>query len=215
VAVPVTQRSTGALYGNLEGAMAALRDLVQAPTTNAALRGLTATAATLQPQLRYLGPFVTVCNYWNYWWTLLAEHFSEPDVTGTTQRALVNTTSNQQDSIGSEGAAAPASGQGVLPGLSTTPQNYHNAINGAAITDTGLADCEAGQRGYIHGGPLSNKFGNPKANIEVDAHTPLGYRHGSTFARLVNGVGQGHGPDQVPAGETFTRNPGGIGAVAP
>jgi hypothetical protein len=196
--------------------MAALRDLVQAPTTNAALRGLTATVATLQPQLRYLGPFVTVCNDWNFWWTLLAEHFSEPDPTGTAQRALLNNSSSQQNGFSSEGAAQPANGQNVQPGpMGTTPQYFHGATNGAAITNNGLADCETGQRGYIHGGPVSNKFGKPNQNLEVDAHTPLGYRHGSTFARLVNGVGQGRGPDQVPAGETFTRNPGGIGAVAP
>jgi hypothetical protein len=145
----------------------------------------------------------------------LAEHFSEPDPTGTAQRALLNTTSNQQDSLMSMGAAAPANGQGVLPGLSTTPQYLHDAVNGAAITNNGLADCETGQRGYIHGGKLSNQYGSPGQSIEKDAHTPLGYRHGSTFGRLVNGVGQGRGPDQVPAGETFTRNPGGIGAVAP
>jgi hypothetical protein len=196
--------------------MTALRDLAQAPTTNAAVRGLTATATTLQPQLRFLGPYVTVCNNWNYFWTLVSEHFSEPDTTGTTQRALVNTGAQQQDSLGSEGAAQPANGQGVQPGppgQPNVPEFFHGAVNGAAVTNNGLADCEAAQRGYIHKGNQFN--GDNGANVEVDAHTPLGYRHGSTYARLVNGVGQGRGTDQVPAGETFTREPGGIGAVPP
>ncbi len=43
-----------------------LRELVEAPGTNAALRGLTATVTTLNPQLRFYGPYVTVCNSFNY-----------------------------------------------------------------------------------------------------------------------------------------------------
>ena len=61
---------------------APLEDLVKAPTTTGALRGLTATrSAHAQPQLRFLGPFVTVCNTWNQFWTFAAEHFSAPDDT--------------------------------------------------------------------------------------------------------------------------------------
>ena len=46
--------------------------------------------------MRFYGPYVTVCNYWNYFFTYLAEHFSEPDTTGSAQRALVNTTGQQR-----------------------------------------------------------------------------------------------------------------------
>ncbi len=63
---------------DLQGALSALQDLTTAPTTNGALRGLTATVTTLQPQLRFLGPFVTVCNHWNMFWTFTAEHFTAP-----------------------------------------------------------------------------------------------------------------------------------------
>ena len=66
------------------------RDLTSAPSTNAAIRALTATVTTLNPQLRFYGPYVTVCNSWNYFFTYLAEHFSEPDSTGVAQRALLN-----------------------------------------------------------------------------------------------------------------------------
>ena len=64
VGTPVQRRSV-ALNDDLQGALGALSDLVEAPTTLGALRGLTATVGTLQPQLRYLGPYVTVCNSWN------------------------------------------------------------------------------------------------------------------------------------------------------
>ena len=76
------QRRVPELNERLEGTFAALEDLTAAPSTNAALRALTATVTTLNPQLRFYGPFVTVCNAPNYFFTYLAEHFSEPDQTG-------------------------------------------------------------------------------------------------------------------------------------
>jgi hypothetical protein len=223
--VPVTQRSVSAgTYSKLQDAMTALRDLTQAPTTNAALRGLTAIDTTLMPQLRFLGPYVTVCNHFNMFFTFLGEHFSEPDPTGTSQRALLNFSPSAPNGLGNQGAAHPVNGGAMAnsepPG--THPDNvpqaqpfFHGAGNGAAITNTGLADCENGQRGFVHGGKLSDQFGDPNANIEVDAHWPLGYRHGSTYARFSNGAGYGLNPGRVPAGETFTREPGGLGAVPP
>jgi hypothetical protein len=227
VAVPVTQRSvSGGLYPKLQGALGALRDLAQAPSTNAALRGLTATVTTLQPQLRFLGPYVTVCNYWNFWWTYVGEHFSEPTPTGTAQRALLNFAPMGPNSLGSQGAAHPVNGGAMPnseppltqpPGVAQASPVYHDSINGSAVTNNGLADCETGQRGYLNGSiPISNKFGSPPyQHVVVDAHPPLGYRAGPTFAHVVNGNGVGLGTDKVPAGETFTREPGGLGAVAP
>ncbi len=80
------------------------------------VRGLGATVTTLNPQLKFYGPFVTVCNSPNYFFTFLAEHFSEPDTTGSAQRALANTTGRQDDSVGSMGADEPANGEEVLEG---------------------------------------------------------------------------------------------------
>ena len=106
------------LNDNLQGALGALEDLVKAPTTLGSLRGLTATVGTLQPQLRYLGPYVTVCNSWNIFWTFAAEHLSAPDDTGSSQRALLNmaTQAPGTDGIGSSGANEFAHGKGALPG---------------------------------------------------------------------------------------------------
>ena len=75
---------------DLQDALDALRNLAETPTTNGALRGLTATVDTLQPQARFLGPYVTVCNNWNMFWTFNAEHFTAPDSTGGSERALLN-----------------------------------------------------------------------------------------------------------------------------
>ncbi len=46
---------------------------------------MTAPQRTLQPQARFLGPYVTVCNNWNKFWTFNAEHFTAPDATAIRQ----------------------------------------------------------------------------------------------------------------------------------
>ena len=88
---------------------------------------------------------MTVCNAPNYFFTYLAEHFSEADSTGQAQRALLNFAGQQDDSLGSMGADEPANGQEVKQG---NKQYLHGDPYGAAITPDGRADCEAGQRGY-------------------------------------------------------------------
>ena len=227
VAVPVTQRSVSVgLYPKLQDALGSLRDLAQAPTTNAALRGLTATVGTLQPQLRFLGPYVTVCNDWNFWWTYVGEHFSEPDPTGTAQRALLNFAPQGPNSLGGQGASHQVNGGATPnseppgtqpPGVPQAEPFFHNPANGSAVTDSGAADCAIGQQGYLRGSnAISNKFGSPEySHVVNDAHAPIGYPHGPTYQRVINGVGTGTGTDRVPTGETFTREPGGIGQPAP
>ena len=62
IGTPVQQRAARAQRASCARRFDALRDLAAAPATNAALRGLTATVTTLNPQLRFFGPYVTVCN---------------------------------------------------------------------------------------------------------------------------------------------------------
>lgn len=206
VATRVTRR-TPVLYGNLEGTMTALRDLAQAPTTNAALRGLTATVATLQPQLRFLGPYITVCNYWNMMWTFLAESMSAPAPGGQAMRILGNNSNQASNSLGMAGAAAPANGEAPMaPGA--VPEFLHAQPYGAAVTNSGAADCEVGQRGYINRSPGAP----PGFNIAMDPHNSVGYAAGPTYQYFDRNGPHGLGATQVPAGETFTREPGGLGA---
>ena len=205
VGTPVLRRSTE-LNDELQSTMTALRDLAQDPATNAGLFGLNQTVGTLNPQIKFLGPYVTVCNYWNMWWTFLAEHFSESDPTGSTQRASVNGAAPQTNGIGAMGAAEPAAGEGVLPGQ--TPQFLHGQPYGAAVDDNGNADCETGQRGYLKRlntlGVKDPQTGQP-FNIVTDPHTPG--NQGPTYAKWINGRPTGLNTDHVPAGETFTREP--------
>ena len=183
------QRRVPELNKKLEGTFAAVEDLTSAPSTNAAIRALTATVGTLNPQLRFYGPFVTVCNSPTYFFTYLAEHFSEPDSTGSAQRALLNFTGRQDDSLGSMGADAPANGNEVIEG---NKQYLHAAPYGAAITPDGRADCEAGQRGYLE---RNARFYGREYKIDQDARTP-----GPQGPNYV-------GRPRVPDGQTFTAIP--------
>ena len=183
------QRRMPELNKKLEGTFAAIEDLTSAPSTNAALRALTATVTSLNPQLRFYGPFVTVCNSPNYFFTYLAEHFSEPDTVGESQRALANFAGQQDDSLGAMGADEPANGSEVKQG---NKQFLHGDPYAAAITPDGRADCEAGQRGYLE---RNARFYDKKYKIEQDARTPGA--QGPTFK----------GRPRVPEGQTYTAIP--------
>ncbi len=182
-----TLARTPALNARLQQVMTALQQLALAPGTNIAVNALTSTADTLNPMVRYLGPFQTVCNDWNYWWTYLAEHISAHTGYGFAQRALLNTDPNgtEKDTVADAGAVAPA---GTFGG----PEFLHAQSYGAAIDNQGAADCETGQRGY----PLKLNYFDPQGRtLAVDQHTPG--NQGPTF----------NGRSRVPAGETFSRNP--------
>ena len=200
--IPVLRRSV-ALNRRTGEVLQALRDLVRAPTTNAALVGLSETVGVLNPLVRFLGPYQTVCNYWNYEFTFLGEHLSEGDPTGTAQRANNNSTATQDNGLGSIGATEPANGhqnpvQAAQSG-SNSVAYLHGQPYWSAINNDGTADCENGQRGYMDGnlavlGRSTDSTGAP-FRIIFDPHTPGS--QGPTFT----------GRARVPAGETFTREP--------
>ena len=187
-----TLARTPALNSRLQQVMGALKDLALSPGTNVALNGLSSTVQTLNPMVRYLGPFQTVCNDWNYWWTFLSEHISEATSFGFAQRALLNQTNPlQANNVGTQGATAPVNG-----GVPDTPlggnEYLHAQPYGAAVDAQGNADCETGQRGY----PKKLNYFDPQGrDFATDQHTPGD--QGSTF----------RGRPRVPAGESFSRNP--------
>jgi virulence factor Mce-like protein len=222
VGVPVTRRSV-AMDKELQDTLHSLQTLAETPTTNGAVHGLTATVGTLQPQLRFLGPYVTVCNYWTMFWTFTAEHFTAPDMTGGAERALLNQANGDPDSVVTQGANEFAHGAPANPVQHSTnggrPQHVHNNTSGGdAIHENGTANCQKGQQGYAYG---VNRF-RPKgydayARAAVDQPVPDdSINFGPTFGKFdVNGRGVGLGPLRVPAGETFTRLPGGSAAQLP
>jgi virulence factor Mce-like protein len=183
---------TPPLNTRLQDTMGSLKTLAQAPGTNVALNGLVATVQTLNPMVKYLGPYQTVCDYWNYWWTYLADVFSEETDFGYAQRALLmQSNPTQPNNVSDQGATAPVNGGGSDSPLGGN-EYAHGPTYGAAVDDEGNADCEAGQRGY----PLKLNSLDPQGrDFDSDAHTPGD--QGPTYA------GQAH----VPTGETFSRAP--------
>jgi ABC-type transporter Mla subunit MlaD len=187
---------TPQLNQGTEAVLATLKALARDPGTNLALNGLHATVATVNPLIRYLGPFVTVCNNWNYFWVELADLVSEQTNFGMAQRALIQFANNQTNSVGKQGADQPANGyqRGDVPG----PQGFadaeylHGPTYAAAVDNQGNADCEVGQRGYL---AKLNSFDPQGRSLDAEAHTPGD--QGITWTGL----------PRVPAGETWSRNP--------
>jgi ABC-type transporter Mla subunit MlaD len=218
VGAPVTRRSV-ALQDEVGRTMAELRDLAAAPTTNGAIRGLTATVTTLQPQLRFLGPYVTVCNYWNIFWTFVAEHFTAPDPSGSAQRVLLNGGDDQDDDVSSSmGANEYATGRNVVKPGGIKEYTHNNIAGGNALASgptgpDGSADCTAGQQGYSYS--ANNRDDTPDRfyrRTVVDQLNDLFFDRpkGSTFNKFdKRGRGFGRNRPRVPEGQTFTDIPGG------
>ncbi len=183
------QRRAVALNRQLRSTFETVEEVTGAPGTNAGLRGLTQTIGTLNPTVRFVGPFITVCNGWNYFWTHNAEHFSEEDATGSAQRTLINSTGRQDNSLGSMGASEPANGEDVQEG---TPQFFQGQPYGAAIGPDGSADCEFGQRGFLR---RQARHVSPQYKIANDPRTPG--LQGTTPT----------GRPRVPEGQTFADKP--------
>jgi hypothetical protein len=195
---PVLRRLP-AFTSDLEGTLRALRELAKSPTTDITIAGLTDTMRTLNPTLQWVGPHVTVCNYFTYFWTFLSDHISDEDATGTIQRIQVKLAPlEQENALGTFGAARQANGGDVDPvqkALFGDAAALHDQGPGRAVDENGNADCESGQRGY----PNRLATGFPQdLNVVVDSRTPG--LQGPTFK----------GRARVPDGQSFSAEPTGI-----
>ncbi|MFL5891458.1 MAG: MlaD family protein [Solirubrobacterales bacterium] len=111
---PVLNR-TPPINHKLRGVMVSLKKLVQQPTTKTSIQRLEETFDTAKPLAQWVAPAQTVCNYWNYWFTMLPEHLSERDQIGFQQRvALIG---------GTVGAPENSFVQGNLSGYSGIQAN--------------------------------------------------------------------------------------------
>ena len=180
--VPV-QRESPELYEELEPTLASLEGLMTDDRTTAGLRAITDTVGTLRPITRFVGPYVTVCNLFNYALTYASDAGTE-EALGTAQRTLANFIPP-----GTDGPIEPS--LGVLNQAEPT-DNLHLDFLAAAVDEQGDADCEAGQRGYLE---EQQAFAPGGKNIVVDPATPG--NQGTTYT----------GRDRVPEGQTFSRRP--------
>jgi len=199
-ATPVSLR-TPAFSDRLDSTLDAVDDIATDPGTYRALTGTQATVKTLQPQLRYYGPFFTVCNYWNVFWTIVADSGSVKNSLGQSFHAIAANPPEQINGLGVQGAKRPVNGGVAVNGA---PATLHGQPGGAAVNDDGTADCEAVQRGYPS---RLASFAAPDLNITVDAHTPGS--QGPVYKNLddINAAKRKLGVLRVPEGETFVRSP--------
>lgn len=197
--IPVTRKSVG-FYRDLRPTLAEARDLFEDPATPIALRALTANVTSIKPLIRYLGPYQTVCNSWNYFFTTLAEHLTQSVPLGFAQRALIKSNGQQDNNSANIGSPRPANGEGYREELRSrgSPAHLHGTSYNAAIDDQGNADCENGQRGYA---TRLAQFSPPDLDIQTDSHIPG--NQGPTYK----------GRKRVLPGQSFSREPEGIGAV--
>jgi virulence factor Mce-like protein len=182
-------RQTPAFSARLGNTFAALTSLARSPGADTGVAGLDETMTTLRPLTRYLGPYATVCNYWNYSWNGLAEHMTDEDQTGHIERIRAKNAfqSQGQFNLGSFGQAQPVKG-------------LHAQPYGAAVDPRGNADCEAGQRGYPK---VLSKGVDPSLELVGDPQTPGS--QGTTFTGL----------PRVPKGETYSSVAEGLPGIDP
>ena len=92
IGTPVLLNRTPQMNRDLRAVFVQLEDLVDQPTTLTTLQRLQETFDKSDSLAECVTPAQTVCNYWNYWMTLLPEHLTEKDSTGFTQRvSLIST----------------------------------------------------------------------------------------------------------------------------
>jgi ABC-type transporter Mla subunit MlaD len=192
--IPVLEKQPG-YNEELGRTLTALEELMGDDRTMYALRSVTRLVDVVHPLIRFVGPYITVCNYFNYSWSNVGEHLTEPDPTGGSQRTLLNqfprTVDPRAPSMGSIGARQPSNGEETLPG--NPRMNLHTNVYTAAIDHQGNADCESGQRGYLE--KLTTYNSDPNLKIVTDPHIP-----GNSGPTLT-------GRPRVPGGQTFTRLP--------
>jgi len=145
-------------YERTERVFRAVEGLMENPVTLLALRDLDRTLEVAAPLVEFVAPYQTVCNYWNYYWTGISEHVSEPVRGGTVQRTNLKSDNRTQDNrlSTSEGDRPVDVPQGEDPHEAKAPnrdplQALHGGAYGPAIDAQGNADCVVGQRGYLEG----------------------------------------------------------------
>ncbi|MDX6662919.1 MAG: phospholipid/cholesterol/gamma-HCH transport system substrate-binding protein [Solirubrobacterales bacterium] len=166
IGTPVLLR-TPKINRKLEDVFHALNTLVSQPETGIALSRLNTLLGDARPTAEYLAPYQTVCNYFNYWFTMLPEHITQQEAlptAGTSQRiALVNTPRGQT-------GGTPIDAQGGLGGYTGIQANGRAGmfnpdpsaqgefrphelpiLHGSTYGPSGTAaapDCQSGQTGY-------------------------------------------------------------------
>jgi ABC-type transporter Mla subunit MlaD len=175
VGTPILRR-TPSMNAELRDAMAALRDLVERPTTKLSLERLEETFDSAKPLAEHIVPGQTVCNYLTYWGNNISESFTDRDQTGYAHREILVGSPRGQLQVAGPGPledtviTVPGDAQHSMGSYSGLPANgraggipnpaeegvfkpYEFPILYAPVYGPGgqkgtNADCQAGQTGY-------------------------------------------------------------------
>jgi ABC-type transporter Mla subunit MlaD len=171
IGAPVLAKSVGTSH-HLRGVFTQLLRTVRQPSTKISLQRLRETFDAAKPLASWVVPAQTVCNYWNYDFTELANALSDRDRVGYTFRqSQINFPIGTTNVSLAPGSTTSVPGA-VEAGLSGYSGIQANGINGAASSDPGKfapftapileahayaptgqrhADCQPGQSGYYFG----------------------------------------------------------------
>jgi ABC-type transporter Mla subunit MlaD len=114
VGTPVLARSAGTSR-RLGDVFTQLENLVEQPATKSSIVRLGELFDSAKPLADFVTPAQTVCNYWNYFWTLLPEHLTERDSIGFSQRVSLIATPQGTLTLNLD-----LDGTGPLPGVPTS-----------------------------------------------------------------------------------------------
>ena len=182
--------------------------------TIGALRGLTATVGTLQPQLRYLGPYVTVCNSWNFFWTFAAEHLSAPDDTGSLAARAAehgHAAARAPTASARSGANEFAHGKGALPGTRRPvrpQQRLRRRPSTTTATPTAAPARPATSRPTTRCATRASRATRTRAPSTERFPIDRAASARPTRSSTSDGKGVGLNPDHVPGGRDVHRPPG-------
>jgi hypothetical protein len=193
VGAPVLRR-TPPVDAELGRVFRQLNRLVSQPQTKTTLLRLRETFNQAAPAAKYIAPYQTVCDYWNYWFTWLPEHLSQRDNIGTTQRvSVINVPMGPTGPLPGD-VQAPIGGYSGLQANGIAGPVPNPADNGKfkphelpivhgnpyapAVDKAGNADCQAGQTGYVLG---QHRLAGQAPNNPAFAISNLAGNRGTTF----------------------------------
>jgi len=153
VGTPVLSRTVAA-NRRLRRVFVALETLVDQRTTKSSLVRLEELFDNAKPLAGYVVPAQTVCNYWNYMWTLLPEHLTERDSVGFTQRVSVIGTPRGPLTVNldADGPGVDPDGSGPLPRVDIGDEVRTTLAPPGETVETGLSS--AGYSGAQANGRL-------------------------------------------------------------
>jgi virulence factor Mce-like protein len=170
---PVLRRSVE-LNEKTADVFVSLDKLAANPATLLALANVTDAVTVTRPLIEFVGPYQTVCNYWNTFWGPLGEHQSAESAFGTVEQVILKEAPNRtQDDLWSDSANdrpmdIPAD---LDPDEAKDVQGnplaaLHGQPYSVAVDAQGNADCQVGQWGYLDG-PLIPSYGRYPADLSA------------------------------------------------